>query len=265
MDFKILAVGDVCGESGLNFLCRRLRGIKQQYGIDFCAVNGENASVVGLTGRQAEEMLDAGADVITLGNHSFGRREIASFLEDSPYILRPANLSPLYPGRGLGVYDTRVGELAVLNPIGRCGMDFGPDNPFLLTEKLLKTVKTKLIVADLHAEATSEKLAFGYAFDGQLSAVWGTHTHVPTADDGILPKGTGFVTDLGMTGPRFSVLGIRPEQSVATFRGGLTTRFESAPGPCKLEAVAFTLDTVSGRCVGTERVMIYEDENTARR
>ncbi len=258
MDFKVLAVGDVCGESGLAYLCRSLRELKKKHGIDFCVVNGENAAVVGVTKKQAEAMFDAGADVITLGNHSFNRKEIAPYLDDCPYILRPANYSPLYPGRGLGIYDSKAGDIAVLNLIGRCGMDFGPDNPFLMTEKLLKEIDTKLILVDFHAEATSEKLAFGYAFDGRVSAIWGTHTHVPTADNMVLPNGTGFVTDLGMTGPRFSVLGVKPEQSVSTFRGGLTSRFETAPGPCKLEAVSFTLDTATGRCVATERIMIHE-------
>lgn len=258
MDFRVLAVGDVCGEGGLRYLSRSLRQLKKTHGIDFCVVNGENAAVVGLSKHHAEAIFDAGADVITLGNHSFNRRDIAPYLDECPYLLRPANFSPLYPGRGLGVFDSKAGDIAVLNLIGRCDMAFGPDNPFLMTEKLLKTVDTKLIVADFHAEATSEKLAFGYAFDGQLSAVWGTHTHVPTADTMILPKGTGYVTDLGMTGPRISVLGIRPEQSITLFRGGLTSRFESAPGPCKLEAVAFTLDTVTGHCNAVERICVQE-------
>lgn len=263
MDFKVLAVGDVCGENGVAFLSRKLREVKKAHGIDFCVVNGENAAVVGLTKKHAEAMLDAGADVITLGNHSFNKREIAQYLDDCPYILRPANYSPLYPGRGVGIYDSKAGDIAVLNLIGRCGMDFGPDNPFLLTEKLLKDIRTKLILVDFHAEATSEKLAFGYAFDGKVSAVWGTHTHVPTADDAVFPKGTGYVTDLGMTGPRISVLGIRPEQSISVFRGGLTARFESASGPCKLEAVVFTLDTVTGRCNNTERIFVC-DETASR-
>lgn len=258
MDFRVLAVGDVCGAGGLEYLAKKLRAVKKFYGVDFCVVNGENAAVVGITPRQAQDILDAGADVITLGNHSFNRREIAPFLEENKYILRPANLSPLYPGRGLGYYDSRYGDIAVLNLIGRCDMDFGPDNPFLLAERLLKNIRTKLILVDFHAEATSEKMAMGYHLDGKVSAVWGTHTHVPTADNMLLPKGTGYVTDLGMTGPRFSVLGIRPEQSVATFRGGLNSRFESAPGPCKLEAVLFTLDTVTGLCSGTERIIVND-------
>ncbi len=258
MEFKVLAVGDVCGSGGLNWLSRRLRTLKRQLGVDFCVVNGENASVVGITPRQAEEILDAGADVITLGNHSYQRQQIADYLDDSPYILRPANDSPLCPGRGVGVYDSRAGEVTVINLIGRCNMRFGPDNPFLLAEKLVKQAETRLILIDFHAEATSEKLAMGFMLDGKISALWGTHTHVPTADAQILPKGTGYVTDLGMTGPAVSVLGIRPEQSIAQFRGGLTSRYESAPGPCKLEGVLFTLDSSTGKCLAAERIFDRE-------
>ena len=264
MEFRVLAVGDVCGGAGLGFLDRALRPLRRSLRVDFCVVNGENAAIVGITPQQAERILDAGADVITLGNHSYHRREIGPFLEENRYILRPANDSPLYPGRGLGVYDTKAGPVTVINLIGRCGMDFGPDNPFLLAERLLKEVDTRLTLVDFHAEATSEKLALAYHLDGKVSALWGTHTHVPTADDQILPGGTGYVTDLGMTGPIRSVLGIRPEQSIDSFRGGLTTRFETAPGPCKLEAVLFTLDTQTGRCTHTERICRH-DTNPPRR
>ena len=263
MEFRVLAVGDVCGSLGLRLLERELRRLRRAHGVDFCVVNGENAAVVGITPQQAERMLDAGADVITLGNHSYNRREIAAFLEENRYILRPANDSPLYPGRGLGVYDTKAGPVTVLNLIGRCGMAFGPDNPFLLAERLLKDVDTRLTLVDFHAEATSEKRALGYHLDGRVSALWGTHTHVPTADDQILPKGTGYVTDLGMTGPIHSVIGIRVDQSIATFRGGLSSRYESADGPCKLEAVLFTLDAGTGACIQTERI-IYHDTNASR-
>ena len=264
MEFRVMAVGDVCGESGLRWLRKRLRSLKKQHRVDFCVVNGENASVVGLTPQQADQMLEAGADVITLGNHSFNRRQIAPYLDDCPYILRPANYSPLFPGRGLGIYDTAIGQAAVLNLIGRCDMDFGPDNPFLQVDKLLQEVRGLPVFVDFHAEATSEKLAMGYLLDGRVCAVWGTHTHVPTADDMILPKGTGYVTDLGMTGPRWSVLGIRPDQSITQFRGGLSSRYETAPGPCKLEAVIFTIDTETRHCVRTERVTDYDSSDTCR-
>ena len=264
MEFRVMAVGDVCGESGLRYLQKRLRSLKKQHQVDFCVLNGENASVVGITPAQADQILDAGADVITLGNHSFNRQQIAPYLEDSPYILRPANYSPLFPGRGLGIYETAVGQVAVLSLIGRVNMAYGPDNPFLQVQTLLKQVRGLPVFVDFHAEATSEKLAMGYQLDGQVSAVWGTHTHVPTADDMILPKGTGYVTDLGMTGPRYSVLGIRPEQSITQFRGGLSSRYETAPGPCKLEAVLFTIDVQTRLCIHTERVFDYAPSDPRR-
>ena len=264
MDFKVLTVGDVVGDPGLNRIRRSLRYLKRKTEADFVIVNGENASGVGITPQQAEDILDAGADVITLGNHSFNRREIVTYLDDCPQILRPANYAPQRPGRGFGIFDSKCGPIAVIDLIGRCGMDFGPDNPFLLVEKLLREVDTKLVFVEIHAEATSEKLAMGYMLDGRVSAVWGTHTHVPTADAMVLPKGTGYVTDLGMTGPKNSILGIKPQQSIQNFRGDLTSRYQWADGPTKLEAVLFTIDTATGLCRKAERVDLT-DEDPAQR
>lgn len=254
MEFKVLAVGDVVGAPGMERIRRHLRQLKRRTGADFVIVNGENASVVGITPAQAEDILDAGADVITLGNHSFAKREITSYLDDCSRILRPANYAPQVPGRGWQTFETKFGDVAVIDLIGRCNMDYGPDNPFLLVEKILKQVEAKFIFVEIHAEATSEKLAMGYLLDGRISAVWGTHTHVPTADARVLPKGTGYVTDLGMTGPRDSVLGIRPELSIAKFRGDLTERYRWADGPTKLEGVLFTIDSATGKCLRAERV-----------
>lgn len=254
MDFKVLAVGDVVGNPGLDRVRRRLRQLKRDTGADFTVVNGENAAVVGLLPHQAEDILDAGADVITMGNHTWGKREIVDYMEDCPRILRPANYAPQVPGRGWQVFDTKAGPVAVIDLIGRCNMDYGPDNPFLSIEKILKELDVKIILVEIHAEATSEKLAMGYLLDGRVSAVWGTHTHVPTADARILPKGTGYVTDLGMTGPRDSILGIRPELSIAKFRGDLTERYRWAEGPTKMEAVLFTIDSATGLCRKAERV-----------
>lgn len=264
MDFKVLAVGDVVGNPGMERIRKSLRRLRNVTGADFVIVNGENASVVGMTPRQGEEILDAGADVITMGNHTFSKREIVPYLEDCSQILRPANYAPQTPGRGWGIFETRIGDVAVIDLIGRCGMDYGPDNPFLQVERILKKLDTKFVFVEMHAEATSEKLAMGYLLDGRVSALWGTHTHVPTADTQILPKGTGYVTDLGMTGPRHSVLGIRPELSIAKFRGDLTSRYQWAEGPTKLEAVLFTLDTDTGLCRRAERVDVL-DENSAQR
>ena len=254
MDFKVLAVGDVVGNPGLERIRRNLRQLKRKTGADFVVVNGENAAVVGITPDQAETILDAGADCITLGNHTWAKREIVNYMDDCPQILRPANYAPQVPGRGWQIFDTKIGDVAVIALIGRVNMDYGPDNPFLAAEKLLKQIKAKVILVELHAEATSEKLAMGYHLDGKVSAVWGTHTHVPTADCQVLPKGTGYVTDLGMTGPRNSVLGIKPELSIAKFRGDLPERYRWAEGPTKLEAVLFTIDSATGKCLKAERV-----------
>ena len=264
MELKILAVGDVVGNPGMDRICRSLRYLKRKTGADFVIVNGENASVVGMTPEQAEDILDSGADVITMGNHTFGKRELVSYLDDSSRILRPANYAPQTPGRGWGIYDTKAGPIAVIDLIGRCNMDYGPDNPFLMIENILKQVDTKVILVEIHAEATSEKLAMGYMLDGRVSAVWGTHTHVPTADAQVLPKGTGYVTDLGMTGPRHSVLGIKPELSIQKFRGDLTSRYQWANGPTKMEAVLFTIDTDTGLCKSAERRDLT-DENPPQR
>ena len=258
MEFKVLAVGDVVGNPGMDRVSRSLRYLKKKTGADFVVVNGENAAVVGMTPRQAEEVFDAGADVITMGNHTFGKRELCDYLDENPNILRPANLAPQVPGKGWGVFDTKAGPVAVIDLIGRCNMDYGPDNPFLMIDKILKEVKTKLILVEIHAEATSEKLAMGYMLDGKVSAVWGTHTHVPTADAQVLPNGTGYVTDLGMTGPKHSVLGIQPKLSIAKFRGDLPNRYQWAEGATKLEAVLFTIDTATGLCRNAERVDLYD-------
>ena len=264
MDFKVLAVGDVVGNPGMERIRRSLRYLRRKHDADFVVVNGENASVVGITPEQAEDILDAGANVITMGNHTWGKREIVPYMDDCPQILRPANYAPQVPGRGYAVFDTKAGPVAVIDLIGRCNMDYGPDNPFLMIEKILKQIDTKIILVEMHAEATSEKLAMGYLLDGRVSAVWGTHTHVPTADAQILPEGTGYVTDLGMTGPKCSVLGIRPDLSIQKFRGDLTERYKWAGGPTKMEAVLFTIDSETGKCKKAERVDL-NDENTAQR
>ena len=258
MDFKVLCVGDVVGTPGMDRIHRSLRYLKRKHNADFVVVNGENAAVVGMTPQQGEDILDAGADCITMGNHTWGKREIVTYLEDCPRIIRPANYAPQVPGRGWAEFETKAGIVAVIDLIGRCNMDYGPENPFLLVDKILKETKARIILVEIHAEATSEKLAMGWMLDGRVSAVWGTHTHVPTADTQILPKGTGYVTDLGMTGPKNSILGIRPELSIQKFRGDLTDRYKWAEGPTKLEAVLFTIDAATGKCKAVERVDLSE-------
>ncbi len=256
MDFRVLCVGDVVGNPGLNEIRRNLRKLIHKTNADFTVVNGENAAVVGITPDQAEQIFDAGADIITLGNHTFAKREIVPYMEDNRRILRPYNYAPQTPGEGVCVVDTKAGDVAIIDLIGRVNMDYTPDNPFLQVEKILKNISAKIILVEFHAEATSEKLALGYMLDGRISALWGTHTHVPTADAGVLPKGTGYVTDLGMTGPKYSVLGIRPELSYNRFRGDLPERYRWADGETKMEAVLFTIDSETGLCKSAERVSL---------
>ncbi len=254
---NILAIGDVVGENALTFLRKTLWGYRRLKAVDFCVVNGENASVVGISPQQADELFAAGADVVTLGNHAFQKHTILRALDDKPALLRPANLSPLSPGAGWGEFVTPFGKVAVLNLIGRCGMDFGPDNPFYEAERILKKLTAKIILVDFHAEATSEKAALAWHLDGRISALWGTHTHVQTSDARVLPEGAGFITDLGMTGPVDSILGVRPEQSIGRFLGEpKRVPYTQADGPCKMEGAIFEIDPNTGKCLSVEALRI---------
>ena len=256
MLFRLLAVGDMVGDRSLSFLDRHLRELKRLYDIHFTVVNGENASGVGITPKQALGILDAGADVITLGNHTWNRIQIGAFLDKDDRILRPANYAGRVPGKGFGVYPCQGLRLGVLNIMGRVDLNANLDSPFKAANFYANRGEYDLLLVDFHAEATSEKGAMGWHLDGRAAAVWGTHTHVPTADGQILPKGTGYLTDLGMTGPVTSVLGIRPEQSVEMFLGGLPGRYQVAPGPCKMQGAVFSLDSENGLCLDVEQVDI---------
>lgn len=256
MLYRILAIGDVVSEGGLDHLRRKLRTLRRERDIAFTVVNGENLDGIGLRPSQAEELLAAGADVITLGNHTWGRREICDYLDECPYILRPANFTSRVNGRGYAIYECGHIRIGVMNLIGRCTLDFNAENPFTTADRLLEKERGDFTLVDFHAEATSEKLAMGYYLDGRVSAVWGTHTHVPTADEEVFPKGTGYISDLGMTGPIRSVLGIRPEQSIERFLGGIAGRYKAAEGACKMQGAIFTLDSDSGLCTGVERIDI---------
>jgi metallophosphoesterase (TIGR00282 family) len=196
--------------------------------------------------------------VITLGNHTWDRKEIIPYIEDSRYVLRPANYAPQNPGRGWGVFDTVFGDVCVINLIGRCHMDFGTENPFFEADKILKQTTAKITLVDLHAEATSEKQAMGFYLDGRVSSVWGTHTHVQTSDARVLPGGTGYITDLGMTGPVNSIIGIKPEQSISRFLGNPPQRYEAAAGPSCIEGAVFEIDTDTGRCLSVKPIRISE-------
>ena len=256
MSVKILAVGDVCGEPGLNYAVKNLINIKREKGIAFCVVNGENANVVGATPNQMDQLFKAGADVITLGNHTWTRTELKPYLNEHNRILRPANFGPQCPGSGIGIYKTSFGDVCVMNLLGRFTLDNNTDNPFVIADGYMREIKEKIILVDFHAEGTSEKKAMGFMLDGKISALWGTHTHVQTSDACVLPEGSGYITDLGMTGPVNSVLGIDPEQSIGKFLGDPPQRYNSAKGPCKLEGCIFEIDQESGRCIRAESVRL---------
>lgn len=256
MNYHILAVGDVVGEAGLQHLERCLRPLQKLHSIRFTVVNGENAAGVGLTPAQARRIYEAGADAVTLGNHTFNKLQIKDFLEDTPWLLRPANYTGRAPGHGCEIFDLGGAQIRVINLIGRCDLAWGAENPFTTTDALLSRDEATFTLVDFHAEATSEKLALGYYLDGRVSAIWGTHTHVPTADERVYPQGTGYVTDIGMTGPVESVLGVEPRQSVENFLGGVPGHFRTAEGPCKLQGAVFTLDSATGLCTAVERVEV---------
>ena len=256
MEINILAVGDVVGQTGLSVLKERLKPLQKEKYVSFTVVNGENANVVGITPTQADAILEAGADVVTLGNHTWTRWELQPYLDEKARILRPANYAPQCPGRGDATYATPFGPIRVINLMGRFTLDANTDNPFPLVDNLLAENQTRMVLVDMHAEATSEKLAMGWFLDVRVSAVWGTHTHVQTSDIQILPRGTGYISDLGMTGPARSVLGISPEQSIRKFLGDPPRRYEQAKGPGKLEAALFTIDTETGACTAAEALRL---------
>jgi 2',3'-cyclic-nucleotide 2'-phosphodiesterase len=192
--------------------------------------------------------------VITLGNHTWTRTELRPYLDERRKILRPANCAPQCPGRGIDVYKTSFGDVCVINLLGRFTLDPNTDNPFVIADDYMQEIREKIILVDFHAEGTSEKRAMGFLLDGKASAVWGTHTHVQTSDACVLPNGTGYITDLGMTGAVNSVIGITPEQSIGKFFGDPPRRYDSAKGPAKLEGCIFTIDPETGKCLNAEGV-----------
>lgn len=254
---NILCIGDVVGKAGCEQLRRVLPAVKRQYAVDICIVNGENsADGNGITPVSAAHILDSGADVITGGNHTFRRREFYERLEEEPYFLRPANYPAGAPGSGLFVVDRGRFQVTVINLMGVVYME-PLDSPFDTLDRLLEEAgHPRFCIVDFHAEATAEKKALALYADGRISAFFGTHTHVQTADEQILPNGTGFLTDAGMTGPTQSVLGVRPEQAVEKMRKKLPVRFATAEGPTEMQGVLFTLDDTTGKTTAVERLQV---------
>lgn len=254
---KVLMIGDVVGKPGCEFLRERLPSLKKELSCDVVIVNGENSAVGnGMLPSSVDHLLDSGADIITSGNHAFKRREIYSYFDEHDQVIRPANFPGGAPGKGYYVYDGGSFSLLVVNMLGTSYLE-PLDNPFYAVDKILNEVKATYTIIDFHAEATGEKRAFGYYLDGRVSAVCGTHTHVQTADEQILPKGTGYITDLGMTGPITSVLGVKCEAAISRFCTQLPTRFEvPSDVPCKLNGVLLTLSKETGLCEKIVRLQI---------
>ena len=255
---KILTIGDVVGRRSIEYLSGKLRRAASNLDADFVVCNGENASEIhGLCKVDAEALLDCGVDLITLGNHAFGSRDIYGYLDDNTdLIIRPANYPAVCPGVGYTVREVSGLRILCMNLSGTAFMD-ELDNPFSVVDRILERERGDydMSLLDFHAEATSEKLAMGYHLDGRVQIVFGTHTHVPTADTRILPKGTGYVTDLGMTGPTNGILGTDAEAVLYKMRTHMPTRFTVADGPIEAQAVLFTLeDRAPYRCVKVERV-----------
>lgn len=255
MTLNVLAIGDIVGEAALDFLATALPSIKEEHNVHFVVANGENVSGLGITPSQAKGIFSTGVDVITLGNHTWNRIQICDFLDDRADIIRPANYARRVPGEGITVWDSPYGiRVGVINIMGRVDLNPNLDSPFKVVSQLIRDNHCDLFLVDFHAEATSEKGAMGWYLDGKVSAVWGTHTHVPTADAQVLPQGTGFVSDLGMTGPLHSILGIKPENSINIFLGGLPQKYQVAEGTQKLGACLFSIDTDTKKCLSVQRI-----------
>lgn len=253
---RILFLADVFGSAGRMILERELPTLREKMAIDFCLVNAENASNgAGLTPRHAERILAAGADAITLGNHVWRKQEIVSYLATSERVLRPANVSRLAPGRGMGILPAADGsKVAVISLLGSLFMN-SAQGPFEVVDELVEEAsrQTSIVLVDIHAEATSEKVGLTRWLDGRVTAVFGTHTHVQTNDARVLPGGTAAITDAGMTGPHDSVIGVRAELAIERMRTGLFVRFEPAEGGVRIEGALVECDA-NGRATSCEAV-----------
>lgn len=255
---KILFIGDVVGSPGRAAVKALLPSLKQKHSIDVVVANAENAAGgSGITPRVARDLFQSGCDVLTSGDHVWRRPEIIEVLQQERHVLRPANFPKVTPGHGSTVYNSQKGQkVGVVCLLGKVFIDAMVESPFRVVEEELKALKkeTKVILVDLHAEATSEKVAMGWFLDGEVSAVLGTHTHIQTADERILPKGTAYLTDAGMTGPYDSVIGRKKDRIIERFLTGMPTRFELGTEDIELHGALIEVDEATGRALSIQRV-----------
>jgi metallophosphoesterase (TIGR00282 family) len=262
---RLLFIGDIVGRPGRQLVRLGLDAIVSRHQIDFVVANGENAAAgFGITREIGDELLELGIDVLTSGNHIWDKKEALDYIGTEPRLLRPANYPAGVPGNGSYVARARNGQtVGVINAMGRVFM-LNIDDPFAVVLREIETMRqrTRLILVDFHAEATSEKAAMGWHLDGKVTAVLGTHTHVQTADERILPKGTAFLTDAGMTGPHDSIIGVEVEPALGRFLTGLPARFETATANPRLNAVVVDADEATGKATDIERLSYSQDELT---
>lgn len=253
---NILAIGDLVGNCAIKELKIKLPIIKKEENIDFVIVNGENvAEGMGITEKNFQDILAQKVNVITMGNHTWGKKDIFKFI-DHPQIIRPANYSKPVCGKGYNIFECKGKKIAVINLIGRVSINVLSDNPFICAKEIVEKIKSQvdIIIVDFHGEATAEKIAFAYYMDGQITAMFGTHTHVQTADERIYPKGTGYITDIGMTGPIESVIGMSIEASVKRFETSLPEKYKIAEGKCMLNGVVFHIDDTTNKVTSIKRI-----------
>lgn len=253
---KILFIGDIISQVGCEYIRKSLSKFKKDNDIDIVIANGENSAVGnGILPYSANYLLDSGVDIITTGNHVFKRREIYTYLDETPQVIRPANFPNSCNGKGYYIYDGGKYTLCVINLMGVVYMD-PLKSPFDSVDQILKNVKADCFFVDFHAEATGEKKSLAYYLDGRVSAVVGTHTHVQTADEQILPNGTAYITDVGMTGPYQSVLGVKPQNVISRYKTCMPTRFEVENIHCQFNAVIVEIDEKTGKSYTINRVNI---------
>ena len=259
---KVIVIGDIVGKPGRKALSASLKRLKEQYEAEFVVANAENAAEgAGVVPRVGDEILSAGVDVMTSGNHIYDKKDVIKYIENEPRLLRPANYASDTPGRGVWLGSTQSGTpVAVINVQGRVFMP-PTDCPFKTADRLIAEIgnRASVIIVDHHAEATSEKQAMGRYLDGRVSVVVGTHTHVQTADEQVLPGGTAYITDLGMTGPYDSIIGVESHLVINRFLRGMPTRFETATGDARLCGVVVDIDERTGKAVGIERLQVKEE------
>jgi metallophosphoesterase (TIGR00282 family) len=260
---KILIVGDVCGRPGRSAFAQYVPQLKKKYAIDVVVVNGENsAGGKGITRKSLDALYHGGADIITSGNHVWDKRDVLEFIDQEPFLIRPANYPEGAPGKGYCIYPFRAKNIAVINLSGRAFMP-PMDCPFQKIDEILREIDGQYDIAllDMHAETTSEKMAMGWYLDGRVSCVVGTHTHIQTADERILPEGTAYITDLGMVGPWNSVLGVQTDRILEKFQTCRPVRFDLAEGPNVFSAVLVEFDDTTNKTTAIQRILLHDGEN----